>query len=168
MALKLDKSKACNKAEWDYLKALILKMGFHSKWVDLVMAGISTVSYSVLVNSVPSGFIKPSIGILQRDPLSPHLFLLCSKGFSTLLRNAAKQRQLHGISISRNGPQITHLLFANDSLLFCNASLSECHVIKEILLAYEFAFGQKINCDKKSISFSTNTPTTQGWTSDHS
>ena len=86
--------------EWDYLKGLMLKMGFHHRSVDLIMAGISFVSYFVLVNGVPSRFIKPSRGIRQGDPLSPHLFLLCSEGFSALLRNVVQQRLLHGVSIS--------------------------------------------------------------------
>lgn len=133
MALKLGMSKTYDRVEWDYLKALMLKMGFHPKCVDLIMAGVSSVFYSMLVNGVPSGFIKPSRGIHQGDPLSPYLFLLCTKGFLALLRNTAHNRDLHGVSISLNGSQITHLLFADDSLLFCNASLSECCVTKEIL-----------------------------------
>ena len=147
MALKLDMSKAYDKVEWDYLKTLMLKMGFHPKWVDLIKARVLSISYSMLVNGVPSGFINSSRGIRQGDLLSPYLFLLCIEGFLTLLRNAAHHRDLHGVSISRNGPQITHLLFADDNLLFCNVSLSECCIIKEILHAYELASGQKINCD---------------------
>ena len=60
MALKLDISKVYDKVEWDYLKGIMLKMGFHHKWVDLIMPRISSASYSVLVNGVPSRFIKPS------------------------------------------------------------------------------------------------------------
>ena len=153
MALKLDMSKAYDMVEWDYLQALVLKMGFHPKWVDLIMVGNSSISYSVLVNGVPSGFIKPSRGICQGDPLLPHLFFLCTKGFSALLRNIAHHRQLHGVSISRRGPQITHLLLADDSLLFGNAYIFECRIIKEILHVYELASGQKINCNKTSIFF---------------
>ncbi|XP_075654704.1 uncharacterized protein LOC142624852 [Castanea sativa] len=157
MALKLDMSKAYDRVEWDYLEALMFKMGFHPRWVNLVMVGISSVSYSVIMNGVASGYIKPSRGIRQGDPLSPHLFLLCSEGFTALIRNAAQTNRLHGIRISRNAPRITHLLFADDSLLFCNASMEECQVIKEILCTYELASGQKVNCDKTSIFFSKNT-----------
>ena len=158
MAIKLDMSKAYDRVEWDYLKALMLKMGFHQRWVDLIMVGISIVSYSVLVNGAPSGFIKPSRGIRQGDLLSPYLFLLFPEGFLTLLRYAAHHSDIHGVSCSRNGPSITYLLFANDSLLYCKASLSKCHIIMEILQTYEIASGQKINSDKSSIFFSSNTP----------
>ena len=60
------------------------------------------------------------------------------------------------MSISQGSPQITHLLFANDNLLFSNVSLSKCHTIKNILQVYELATGQKINCEKTSIFFSNN------------
>ena len=53
---------------------------------------------------------------------------------------------------------VTHLLFANDSLLFCKASIQECQKLMAILDLYEATSGQKINEDKSSISFSQNTP----------
>ena len=78
------------------------------------------------------------------DPLSPELFLLYSEGFSTLIRNSVQTNRLHGVSISSGAPMITHLLFADDSLLFCKESMAECQTIKEILSSYEFASGQKV------------------------
>ena len=53
---------------------------------------------------------------------------------------------------------VTHLFFANDSLLFCKASIQECQKLMAILDLYEATSGQKINEDKSSISFSQNTP----------
>ena len=53
---------------------------------------------------------------------------------------------------------VTHLFFADDSLLFCKASIQECQKLMAILDLYEATSGQKINEDKSSISFSQNTP----------
>lgn len=53
---------------------------------------------------------------------------------------------------------MTHLFFADDSLLFCKANTQECQKLIEILKLYEVALSQKINIDKSSIFFSHNTP----------
>ena len=53
---------------------------------------------------------------------------------------------------------MTHLFFANDSLLFCKAKEQECHALVNILNRYEEASRQKINTDKSLIFFSPNTP----------
>ena len=53
---------------------------------------------------------------------------------------------------------ITHLFFADDSLLFYKASRQECQKLTEILELYEVALGQKINADKSSVCFSHNAP----------
>ena len=67
--------------------------------------------------------------------------------------------ELKGLSISRNNPQLIHLLFADDSLLFCRATIEEFRKIMEILEIYEEGSGQKVNKKKKTaIFFSKSTP----------
>ena len=119
---------------------------------------VSFVSYSVLINGEAIGNISPSRGIKQGDPFSPYLFLLCAKGFSALIHEAAMNHQINGISIYKGYPLITHLFFTDNSLLFCKVKEQECHALLSILNRYEEALGQKINTDKSSIFFSSNTP----------
>ncbi|XP_030936139.1 uncharacterized protein LOC115961274 [Quercus lobata] len=132
-------------------------MGFHVKWVNLMMMCITTVSYSLLINGEPSEKITPSRGIRQGDPISPYLFLLCSEGLHALIENAAQTGLIRGISICRNGPRLTHLFFADDSLIFCKASIQECIHIQSILSEYEAASGQKLNREKTTLFFSKAT-----------
>ena len=56
------------------------------------METVCTASYSMLINGEPQGFITPSRGIKQGDPLLPYLFLLCVEGLSSLLRKAKENR----------------------------------------------------------------------------
>ena len=153
MAMKLDMSKAYDRVEWIFLEQLMRKMGFHRRWVDLIMATIKSVSYSFLINGVPRGSIKPTSGIRQGDPLSPYLFLLCSEGLNGLLKKAVAKGDLRGFSLCKNGPQISYLFFADDSLIFCHAKMGDVQAIQSALALYERASGQKINGTKTNLCF---------------
>jgi hypothetical protein len=90
-----------------------------------------------------------------------HFYFCCvqiAEGLTTLLQNAENQHLVSGLSISRGGPKLTHLLFADDSLLFCKACVLECNTIKSLLSIYEDALGQKMNQAKTNLFFSFNTP----------
>ena len=86
--------------------------------MDLIMLCIPSVSYSIIINGEACGNVIPSRRIRQGDPLSPYLFHLCAEGFSALIHKAARDNQIHGMSIGRGCPKITHLFFADDSLFF--------------------------------------------------
>ena len=158
LALKLYVSKAYDRVEWSFLKQIMLKLGFPGIWVDRVMSCISSTSFSVLINGKPYGMITPTRGLRQGDPLSPYIFLLCVEGFTSLLQKAEMEGHIHSVSIFRRAPKISHPLFADDSLLFCQASEKETLEVLEILKLYAKALGQCINMEKSSVYFSSNTP----------
>jgi hypothetical protein len=126
MNLKLDMSKAYDRVKWTFLEKIMCRMGFHQKWISLMIECISTVSYSILVNGEPHGHIKPSRGLRQGDPLSPYLFLLCAEGLHSLIKKAKRDGAIQGVSLCRDGPKITHLFFVDDSLLFSKATPTAC------------------------------------------
>jgi hypothetical protein len=104
MTMNLDMSKAYDRVEWSFLESIMLKMGFNSKWISLMMECVWTVSYSVLINGEPRGYFHPSKGLRQGNPISPYLFLLCAEGLSALLAQASQTKTIQGLSISRGGP----------------------------------------------------------------
>ncbi|XP_074289594.1 uncharacterized protein LOC141614747 [Silene latifolia] len=154
MALKLDMSKAYDRVEWSFLYQTLVSMGLHEGWVNRVMHCVTSVSFEVLINGNPSRLFKPSRGIRQGDPLSPYLFILCAEVMSSLIRQAVEAGSIHGIRVATNAPVVSHLLFADDSILFVKANQLEANRVKGILNRYEMASGQRVNYDKTTVSFS--------------
>ena len=62
-----------------------------------------------------------------------------------------------GVPTSKYGPQISHIFFANDSLLFCRSSMTQWHHLTSFLKKYEEASGHWLNCSKTTIFFNKNT-----------
>ena len=127
MALKLDMSKAFDRVEWGCLKDIMLKMGFSAKWVNTMMLCVTSVTYSIRINGKPRGQITPTRGLRQGDPISPFLFLFCVEGLLAPLHQATSRGELHGMAAYPRGPRISHLFFADDSIIFCQATNDDCN-----------------------------------------
>ena len=115
---KLDIEKAYDRINWNFLLGVLQKMAFGWRWLRWC---ITTASFSVLVNGCPTRFFKSSRVLRQRDLLSLYLFVLGMEVFSILVDKAATKGFISGYKIANiNGEEvhITHLLFADDMLVF--------------------------------------------------
>lgn len=117
-ALKLDMSKAYNIVEWNFLEAIILKLGFAHTWITKIMNCVSSVKYSFKLNQEVFGDLRPQRGIRQGDPLSPYLFVICAQGLSSLLTKMQAKNEFRGVRVANSCPRISHLFCADCSIIF--------------------------------------------------
>ncbi|KAA3460855.1 reverse transcriptase [Gossypium australe] len=144
MALKLDMSKDNN------------HMHFAISWVELIMRCISSISYPVVINGKVGQRFQPIRGLKKGDPLSPYLFLIYSEDLSALMRFARQEGLLEGARICRRSPKTSHLLFADDCILFDEASKNGANVLKAILKEYEEVLGQCVDYEISMMFYNSN------------
>ena len=149
--------KAYDRVKWIYLLMIMEKMGFSRRWINLIVACSRIVTYSVMINGQPPSLITPTRGLRQGDHLLPYLFLLVMEGLHALFEQSKGIGDIRGVSSCPAGPRVSHLLFADDSLVFCTATISECVRIQSLLYQYEQASRQSVNRGKTDIFFSSNT-----------
>lgn len=121
------------------------KIGFYKKVGSI---GHEVYKHSHICNPNKWGPIRPnnpSKGLWQGDPLLPYLFPICAEGLSTMLHQVVQDKRLKDISVYRRGPKISHLFFANNSLIFGRATMAKCLEIQRILNVYEASSGQQLN-----------------------
>lgn len=151
---KLDIEKAYDHVNWKFLLNTLRQMGFGEKWLGWIHFCISTVCFSVLVNGEPVGFFPSERGLRQGDPLSPFLFILAMEGFDSLMRIAIQNRWIKGFQIQGNSGQvkeICHLLYADDTIIFCEPREDQIRFLKTILLFFEASSGLKVNWGKSNL-----------------
>jgi hypothetical protein len=119
---KLDIEKAYDHVNWDFLLYMLRRCGFGERRCSWIAHYISSVRFSILVNGTPSGFFSSSRGLRQGDPLSPLLFVIVMEALSQLFSITVQRGFLFGFSVGsgNNGViNISHMLFADDTLVFC-------------------------------------------------
>lgn len=80
------------------------------------------------------------------------------EGLHGLIMHAAIVGDIKGFALCKRSLELIHLLFADDSLLFCRVMPEEYNKIMELLTNYENASGQKVNRSKIAIFFSKSIP----------
>ena len=154
VAMKVDLQKAYDQVNWNFLRVLLLKFGFSDIFVNWIMQCVSTVSFSIIVNGGKTKWFRPTRGLRQGDPLSPYLFILCQDILSRMIEKEHRLGQVSGVKMNLNGPPFTHVMYADDLMLFARASTREVKVLDECLEKYCLWLGQLINREKSELIFS--------------
>lgn len=104
----------------------------------------------------PLGNSLLALGIRQMDLLSPFLFILGMKILSRLFDQEERDGNLQGIKTSRLSPAVSHLMYADDLLVFSKGTSLEASCILKCLHKFSYWSGQKVDMDKSSIFLSSN------------
>ena len=151
---KLDIKKAYDHVNWEALLDLLKRMGFGVRWCRWIHTCISTVQFSVLFNGSPTDFFGSSRGLKQGDPLSPMLFLVMMEVFSKMMKRAEGAGLLRGFRVAGRqggGVGVSHLLFVDDTILFCDANEEQIIHVRMLLLCFQAMTGLKVNALKSEM-----------------
>jgi hypothetical protein len=112
------------------------------------------VNFSVLISGTPFDFFSSSRGVRQGDLLSPLLFVVVMEAFSWMMNVAVERELLFGFSVGIRHfevMKVLHLLFADDTLIFCEPKVEQICNLRCLLLCFEAVSGLKINLSKSVI-----------------
>jgi hypothetical protein len=151
---ELDMENAYNHVNWNFLLYLLKRCGFGERWCSWIKHCISSVQFSVFINGSPSGFFGSSRGVRQGDPLSPFLLVLVMEAFSKMISDIYSRGLISAFSVGtrENGRvDVSHLLFADDTLVFCRADASQISYLGALLVCFEMVSRLKVNLTKSAL-----------------
>lgn len=138
--------KAYDRLEWDFIFAVLAR--FHSSWINYIRVMFTECWFSILMNGQVHGFFQSSRGLRQGDPLATSLFLLAEEVLSRGLCKLYQEGAVMPYRVPRRCQPISHLLFADDTIIFCNGSKRSLKNRMTFLQSYEQASGQLVSRDK--------------------
>ncbi|XP_061371831.1 uncharacterized protein LOC133314370 [Gastrolobium bilobum] len=156
MAIKLDLDKAYDRLDWQFIHNTMVDIGLPRNLIHLIDECVQTPSMNLIWNGSTTRSFKPKHGLMQGDPISPYLFVMCVERLAHLIQAAIQVKAWKPIILSKKGPPVFHLLFADDIFLFAEASMEQAHLINQVLKTFYGASGQKVSEEKLKVHFSSN------------
>ncbi|GAU12613.1 hypothetical protein TSUD_132230 [Trifolium subterraneum] len=152
MLFKVDFEKAYDSVDWGYLDDVMGRMSFPTLWRKWIKECICTASASILVNGSPTEEFPLERGLRQGDPLSPFLFLLATEGLHVLMEAMVDRHLFTGYKVGEvDQVSISHLQFADDTLLLGVKSWANVRALRAVLVLFEAMSGLKVNFNKSML-----------------
>ncbi|CAL0306454.1 unnamed protein product [Lupinus luteus] len=148
MAIKLDIKKAFDTLDWNFLLDTLQTFGFNQKFRNWIRIILQSAMLSISVNGQSVGFFSCSRGVRQGDPLSPLLFCIAEDVLSRGISKLASDGKLSPILGPHGLKTPTHVLYADDILIFCKGNKRDLQCLKNLVVNYAQASGQQISSDK--------------------
>ncbi|GAU51940.1 hypothetical protein TSUD_417220, partial [Trifolium subterraneum] len=146
---KVDFEKAYDSVDWGYLDDVMGRMSFPVLWRKWINECVCTATASVLVNGSPTEEFPLGRGLRQGDPLSPFLFLLAAEGLNVMMEAAVACNLFTGYSVGERDPvSVSHLQFADDTLLLGVKSWANVRALRAVLVLFETMSGLKVDFHK--------------------
>lgn len=148
--LKVDLRKAIDCVRWDFILASLKALAIPDSYIRLTSECLSTASFSDSFNGGSGGFFKSTKGIRQGDPLSPYLFVLAMECLSRLLFSRYEAGTI-GYHPRTAELEISHLMFADDVMVFFDGTSNSLHGISECLDDFASWSGLHMNTAKTEL-----------------
>lgn len=153
IAYKLDLEKAYDRVS-DFLEETMRIFNFPEITINLIIWCVKAANLSILWNGEKLESFKRSRGLCQGDPLSSYLFVLCMERLALSIQQKLDSGLWHPIQVSRGGPKITHIFFADDVMLFCRANTSQINLAMDTVNNFCEASGLKVSIHKSKGMYS--------------
>lgn len=136
LAFKVDISKAFDTLNWKFLLKVLKQFGFSETFCNWIDAILQSAKLSICINGSQQGYFSCSRGVRQGDPLSPLLFCLAEDVLSRSLTKLVEQGKLKQMRGTRNCLVPSHILYADDIMIFCNGKKSCMQALMHLFTMY--------------------------------
>lgn len=148
--LKIDIRKAYDSVDWNFLQEMMQALNFPQRFINWVMACVTSTSFSLGINGSLHGFFQGKRGLRQGDPMSPLLFVICMEYLSRLLAYAGNQKG-YSFHYRCKGMALNHLVFADDLIIFCKGDYESIMWNLRSLATFAATSGLSANAGKSAI-----------------